>query len=141
MTFSANKISFLSPCTAEPFPPSNPVVDVDGLNLVVTWTEPFSIQGEEIYYVVSITNMATRENREFNVNTTSYVLSEPFGDQRNCEKYEFSVFSRNGFSKSMSGISARRFIPTGIKFSLPPSPPPSLSLSLSLSLFLSLSSH
>ena len=85
---------------------------MDGLNLDVTWTEPFSLQGEEIYYVVSITNMATRENREFNVNTTSYVLSEPFGDQRNCEEYEFSIFSRNGYSRSNTSVTGMKPIPT-----------------------------
>ena len=56
--------------------------------------------------------MATRENREFNVNTTSYVLSEPFGDQRNCEEYEFSVFSRNGYSRSNTSVTGMKPIPT-----------------------------
>ena len=97
---------------AEPYPPTNLVLVANGLILEATWTEPFSIKGEELSYVVSITNTETGGRREVTTNTPSYVLAEPIG-QRDCALHEFIVFSRNDFSKSSNGISGRRHIPTG----------------------------
>ena len=87
-------------------------VDADGLTLVASWGEPFSLEGEELSYVVSITNTATGAQTEVNVTTTRYVLREPIGE-RDCAEYEFTVFSENSYSRSQSGVTGRNHIPTG----------------------------
>ena len=97
--------------TAEPNPPLDLIITVDGLDLVATWNEPFSLEGEELSYVISIMNRGVAED-EVTVNTTRFVLSEPTGE-RDCSEYVFIVFSKNGFSKSMNAISGRTNIPTG----------------------------
>ena len=89
-------------------------VDADGLTLVASWGEPFSLEGEELSYVVSITNTATGAQTEVNVNTTRYVLHEPIGEiSRNCAEYKFTVFSKNSYSRSQNGVTGRNHIPTG----------------------------
>ena len=79
--------------------------------LVATWSEPFSLEGEELSYVVSITNTVTGAQKEVTVNTTRYVLSEPIGE-RDCAEYQFTIFSKNSFSKSRNGTIGRNYIPT-----------------------------
>ena len=97
--------------SGEPAPPPSVTVDADGLSLVATWSEPFSLKGEQLSYVVSITNTATRAQEEFNVSTTRFVLSEPIGE-RDCAEYQFTVFSRNSYSSSQIGVTERIHIPT-----------------------------
>ena len=106
--------TFCSNCphTAEPHSPSNLDIAVDGLNLVATWTEPFSLDGEEISYVISITNMATGSSEEHTVNETRFIFSRA-ASQRDCQEYEFTVFSQNSFSKSNDSVSGKRNFPTG----------------------------
>ena len=98
--------------SGEPNPPHDISVDADGLTLVASWDEPFSLEGEELSYAVSITNTATGAQREVNVTTTRYVLHEPIGE-RDCAEYEFTVFSKNNYSKSRNGVTGRDHIPTG----------------------------
>ena len=98
--------------SGEPYPPSDVSVRPDGTRLVATWGEPFSIEGEELFYEVSITKTVTGAQKEVTVNTTRYVLSEPIGE-RDCAEYQFSVFSKNGFSTSRRGVIGRNYIPTG----------------------------
>ena len=97
--------------SGEPAPPPSVSVDADGLSLVATWSEPFSLTGEQLSYVVSITNIATRAQEEVAVNTTRFILSEPIGE-RDCAEYQFTVFSRNSFSRSQIGVTERIHIPT-----------------------------
>lgn len=97
--------------SGEPAPPPSVSVDADGLSLVATWSEPFSLKGEQLSYVVSITNTATRAQEEVNVSTTRFVLSEPIGE-RDCAEYQFTVFSRNSISRSQIGVTERIHIPT-----------------------------
>ena len=125
---------------AEPNPPTGLTIDVDGLDLVVTWDEPFSLVGEDLCYIITIMNRGNVLQEEVTVNTTRFVLSELIGE-RDCAEYVFTVFSRNGFSKSLSAVTGRANIPTGrIKINeLSLSLFLTLSLSLSLSLTLSLS--
>jgi hypothetical protein len=104
------------------------VVGADGLALVATWEEPFSLEGEDLSYVITIMNNGNVVQNGVTVNTTTYVLSEPIGE-RDCSEYQFTVFSRNSFGKSQTGMTGVANIPTGWKNSN------SLSLSLSLSLF------
>ena len=86
---------------------------MDGLNLVATWNEPFALDGEELSYVISITNTASGVQKEVTaVNTSRYVLIEPIGE-RDCAEYQFVVFSENGYSRSKTNISGLEHIPTG----------------------------
>ena len=118
--------------TAEPNPPFGLNTAVDGLNLVLTWREPFSLEGEELSYVVSITNTVSSDKEEVTVNTSRYALTEPIGE-RDCAEYQFTVFSKNDFSKSINAVTGRANIPTGKIV------PPPLSLSLPTLICVSLS--
>ena len=85
---------------------------MDGLNLIATWTEPFSLEAEEISYVISITKTATGITEEHTVNVTRFVFTAPAGP-KSCQEYGISVFSKNDFSKSISGVFKKRNISTG----------------------------
>ena len=102
---------------AEPNPPANLNITANGLNLMATWSEPFSLEGEKLSYVVSITNTARLSGvqTKITVNTSRYVLTEPIaiGD-RDCAEYQFTVFSKNDYSISNSSINGNRNLPTGI---------------------------
>ena len=74
--------------------------------------EPFSLEGEELSYVITIMNRGNVVEDGVTVNTTRYVLSEPIGE-RDCSEYVFTVFSENNFSKSRNAITGRANIPTG----------------------------
>ena len=95
----------------EPNPPTDINVEQNGMNLVATWSEPFSLEGEQLSYIVSIMNVVTGDQKEVTVNTTNYVLSEVMGE-RDCAEYHFTVFSRNGFSTSQNGVTGMNYIPT-----------------------------
>ena len=85
---------------------------MDGLSLIATWTEPFSIEGEDISYDVSVVNRATGATDEITVETPRYVLADPI-DTRDCAEYDISVVSRNGYSTSSTGVRGIQNIPTG----------------------------
>ena len=86
---------------------------MDGLNLVVTWNEPFSLDGEELSYVIYVINTASGVQKEVTVvNISRYVLIEPIGE-RDCAEYQFVVFSDNDYSRSKTNISEQEHIPTG----------------------------
>ena len=89
---------------------------MDGLSLVVTWSESFSLQGEELSYVIFITGSDKLiRNDEVNVNETEYkyVFSEPVGEM-DCTQYiMFTAFSENGYSRSKANVSEWKNIPTG----------------------------
>ena len=87
-------------------------MSVDGLNLVATWTEPFSLEGEDITYNVFITNTVTHAYKETVVNETTYALTESLGE-RDCAEYDFNIFSRNDYSNSTTGINQTKAVPTG----------------------------
>ena len=61
---------------------------------------------------MTITNMANGVQNEVTVNTTRYVFSEPIGE-RDCADYQFTVFSKNDYSISMTNVSGWKSIPTG----------------------------
>ena len=79
---------------------------------MATWSEPFSLQGEELSYVITVTNTASEIQDEVTVNTTRYVLSEPIGE-RDCAEYQFTVFSKNDYSISMTSVDGWKNIPMG----------------------------
>ena len=105
-------LSYPTYCTAEPLSPTNLNITIDGTNLIVSWTEPFSFKGEELSFVVSAMNMATSTTEEFTVSNTSFEFTGPDGP-RNCEEYNFTVFAENDFSRSRSCVSRKQTIPTG----------------------------
>ena len=98
--------------TGEPNPPFNISIKPGGTNLVAMWSEPFSLEGEELSYVVCITNTASGVRKEVTVNTSTYVLTEPL-QERNCEEYRFTVFSKNDYFTSNSSVNGYQSIPTG----------------------------
>ena len=104
--------SFPACYIAEPNPPTGLSLDVDGLALVATWTEPFSLEGEDLSYVITSMNRGNVVEDGVTVNTTRYILSEPVGE-RDCSEYVFTIFSENSFSKSRNAITGRANIPTG----------------------------
>ena len=97
--------------TAEPHPPSNLNLEADGQNLVISWTKPFSFEGEEISYVVFIINIATGSIEEITLNMTRYDFEQPT-NSHDCAEYQFAVFSKNDFSKSNTSINGTEYIPT-----------------------------
>ena len=99
-------------CIAEPNPPVDLNITVEELNLVATWNEPFTLEGEELLYIVTITNTASGVQEEVTVNTTRHAFSKSFGE-RDCAEYQFTVFSENDYSKSMINVSEWKNIPTG----------------------------
>ena len=88
------------------------MIFVDSLTLVATWSKPFSLQGEELSYVVSITNIDVGMVKEVIVNTTNYTLTKQNG-QHDCTLYQFTVFSKNGYSRSINAVSGRKKFPAG----------------------------
>ena len=105
-------IIIISIHAAEPHPPSNLNLVPDGLSLVVSWKKPFSFEGEELSYVVSITNIATGSIEEIILNVTTYDFEQPT-DSHDCVEYQFAVFSKNDFSKSNTSINGTAYRPTG----------------------------
>ena len=102
-------------CIAEPNPPVDMNITVEELSLVATWNEPFTLEGEELLYIVTITNTASGVQEEVTVNTTRYAFSKSFGE-RDCAEYQFTVFSENDYSKSMINVSEWKNIPTGTHY-------------------------
>ena len=101
---------------AEPNPPVNLIITVDGLSLVATWSEPFTLQREELSYVIFITgNGNVIQDDEVNVNKTEYeyVFSEPVGEMDCAQYILFTVFSENEYSRSIANVSEWKNIPTG----------------------------
>ena len=83
-----------------------------GLSLVATWNEPFSLKGEELSFVVSISSDSNLIPNVVRVNTTKYVFSDIIGEME-CAEYMFTVFSTNGYSMSWSSVSEWKHFPTG----------------------------
>ena len=85
---------------------------MDGLSLVSTWSEPFSLQGEELSYVIFITgNSDLIQDDEVTVNETEY---EFFSEPMDCTQYiMFTVFSENEYSRSIANVSEWKKVPTG----------------------------
>ena len=115
---------------------------MDGLSLIATWTEPFSLEGEEISYTVTVMNTATGVTTdEITVHVTRYELTDPIGS-RDCAEYLFAVASVNYYSTSLIRAVKTWNIPTGnaslsldpsLSLSLPPLQVPSLPIFTSIS--------
>ena len=87
---------------------------MEGLILVAVWSKPFSLEGEELSYIITIMNTANGVQEEATVNSTKYAFSvdEPMRE-RDCAVYLFTIFSNNSYSKSSTGVSGYENIPTG----------------------------
>ena len=94
---------------------------MDGLSLVATWDEPFSLEGEELSYVIFITgsgNLIQNDEVSVNENEYEYVFSEPI-EGMDCAQYiMFTVLSENEYSRSTANVSERKSVPTGIIYCL-----------------------
>ena len=88
---------------------------MDGLNLVATWTEPFSLDGEEISYIITVANIDSKTvSVEYMINVTRFVFTQPVGGHgRDCKELIFTVFSRNDFSNSIATVKGTKHIPSG----------------------------
>ena len=102
---------------AEPNPPVNLSITVDGLSLVATWSEPFSLEGEQLSYIIFITSSSDLiQDAEVSVNESQYeyVFSESI-EGMDCTQYiMFTVFSENEYSRSIANVSERKSVPKGI---------------------------
>ena len=91
---------------------------MDGLSLVTTWSKPFSLEGEELSYVIFITgNSDLIQDDEVTVNETEYKFysrSKPI-EEVDCTQFiMFTVFSENEYSRSIANVSEWKKVPTGI---------------------------
>ena len=94
---------------------------MEGLALVAEWNEPFSLKGEELLYIIIITNTANGIEDEAIVNSTRYALSVDVPSrelERGCAVYLFTVFSKNSYNKSSTGVSEYKHIPTGTYYTI-----------------------
>ena len=68
---------------AEPNPPVDLMITVEGLILVAVWRKPFSLKGEHLSYPM---NTANGVKEEGTVSSTKYALSvnEPVGERDSC---------------------------------------------------------
>ena len=103
---------FAHTCIGAPSPPSNLMISQSGLDLHLSWEAPFSLEEENITYIVRATNTRSRESRELESITPQLVFSESIG-QRDCSLYEFRVYSVNPFGQSNTSIHHTIRIPTG----------------------------
>ena len=91
---------------AKPYPPYDLIINVKGLSLVARWSEPFSLQGEELSYIISINGM----DEGVTVNMANYTLT----GLQDCTLYQVTIYSKNAFSKSTNGVSRRENFPAGL---------------------------
>ena len=96
----------------EPYPPYNLAILVNGLSLVAMWSEPFALRGEELSYIITIAPLVHGTVKEVIVNSTNYTLTKQ-SEQRDCVQYQFTVYSRNGYSRSSNAVSGREVFPAG----------------------------
>ena len=87
---------------------------MDGLSLVATWSEPFSLEGEELSYVIFITGSGNLMQDDVNETDYEYVFSEPIGVMDCAQYVMFTVFSENEYSRSIANVSEWKNVPTGI---------------------------
>ena len=96
----------------EPYLPSDLIIRVNGLSLVAMWNQPFALRGEELSYVITIASLADGMMKEVTVNSTNYTLTKQ-DEQRDCVQYQFTVYSKNGYSRSSNAVSRREVFPAG----------------------------
>ena len=98
----------------EPYLPSDLTILVNGLNLVAMWNQPFALRGEELSYVITIAplNLIGGTVKEVIVNSTNYTLTKQ-DEQRDCIQYQFTVYSKNGYSRSSNAVSRSEVFPAG----------------------------
>ena len=93
----------------EPYLPSDLTIRVNGLSLVAMWNQPFALRGEELSYVITISPLTMKE---VIINSTNYTLTKQ-DEQRDCIQYQFTVYSKNGYSMSSNAVSRSEVFPAG----------------------------
>ena len=96
----------------EPYVPSDLTIRVNGLSLVAMWNQPFAVRGEELLYVITIAPLVGGMVMEDTVNSTNYTLTKQ-DEQRDCIQYQFTVYSKNSYSRSSNAVSHREVFPAG----------------------------
>jgi hypothetical protein len=80
------------------------------------WSEPFTLRGEDLAYVITITPLDLVAIggmvEEVIVSATNYTLTRKNG-QHDCIQYQFTVYSKNGYSRSSNAVSGRGRFPAG----------------------------
>ena len=86
---------------------------MDGLSLVATWSEPFTLLGEELSYVIINGNLMQGDEVSVNETEYEYVFSEPVGEMDCAQYVMFTIFSEKEYSRSIANVSEWKNVPTG----------------------------
>ena len=97
-------INIIHNILGQPYPPTNLTIEVDGLNLVVLWSEPVSLHGEQLSYVIII--RLKQERTQVVVNNTRYYVVNEISSMRDCAEVEFTVFTRSSPFEILSATGA-----------------------------------
>ena len=96
------------------YPPYDLTFLVNGLSLVAMWSEPFALRGEELSYIITIAPLVGGMVKEVIVNSTNYMYTlTKQNEQCDCVQYQFTIYSRNGYSRSSNAVSHREEFPAG----------------------------
>ena len=100
--------------SGETSPPTNLTLTLlpQHQGILLTWIPGFSLDGEEVTFIIISHNLASDEQMQFSVNTTSYTLIPP-SESSICPAFNVTVYSENRFSRSISGVSEVTLIPGG----------------------------
>ena len=98
---------------AEPSSPTNFVVDIQSVEVHLSWMPGFTFKGEDITFVITIVELDLNSVTELNTNNLSMIFSQGKG----CQEYRFTVHSENLFGRSINGSSATSTFPSGELYS------------------------
>ena len=105
--------------TGEPAPPTNLCIQfpAQGLGVTLSWVPGFSLEGEDVIFVITYTEVESGNESILRTNLLSAVLN-PTSMGSSCREYRFTVHSENLFGPSTSDVSHVTVVPTGMR-SLP----------------------
>ena len=98
--------------TGEPSPPTDLVLTLPpwGLGVILSWTPGFALIGEEVSFVIVSEELGSGVITEFLTEESSSRFL-PVSDTPTCQRYRFTVYAENGFSRS--GVSEEMLLPAG----------------------------
>lgn len=82
-----------------------------GQGVLLTRRHGFARQGEDVIFMVFSEEASSGIQNKFHTNLTTAIISISFSSNR-CQNYTFTVFSENGFSLSISGVTQSMILPT-----------------------------
>lgn len=82
-----------------------------GLGVSLSWESGFSLQGEEVTFIITSIEIASGATTESRSNISSATLIPP--STGNTCQYRFIIQSENDYSRSTMEISVESVIPTG----------------------------